>query len=297
MVPSSTSDLEHHGSGEKYTLPADVSEMDRLKLQQHMWRLLLQGLYPATLRGSINRILNPEIGRPTILDLGCGAGAWEMEMALAFPLAEVTGFDLSPHPVVAPGPPKNYCFVQGNALECDLEDLDLHHKFDLVHCRSVLWHQKDPNRMIEVIASCLKPGGLALIVDGSESDRVYDKDRELLSPDENTTGPGDVKYSRFANWIKTYTKVARGHSLTYDYATLLQILSPLNWEGRDVVNGLEIGAVAHESLRKVFPATKPVMLRNGMSPQTFEDMQEKLFEEMETLKIYVTWQVVWGFRA
>jgi len=230
-------------STETYTLPANLAEIDRLKLQQRMWRLILQGLYPAALEEYMCGILNSDSAPPAILDLGCGGGAWAMDMALAFPHAQVTGFDLFPNPVIAP--PHNCRFVQGNALECNLDDLHLRGQFDFVHCRSVLWHQKDPNQMVAVIASCLKLGGLALIIDGSESNRIYDRDRNLLSPDENMqVQPSDSTYSRYANWIKTYSRVARGHSLSYDYVELLrqsgkfsginfqEIFCPMNWEGK-----------------------------------------------------------------
>ena len=61
-------------------------EQDRLDLQHHVIKLLLNGeLHLAPLE-------NPK----RILDLGTGTGLWAIEMADKFPKAKVIGTDLSP---------------------------------------------------------------------------------------------------------------------------------------------------------------------------------------------------------
>ena len=61
-------------------------ELDRLDLQHHVIKLLLNGeLHLAPLQ-------DPR----RVLDVGTGTGLWAIEMGDRFPNAQVTGTDLSP---------------------------------------------------------------------------------------------------------------------------------------------------------------------------------------------------------
>jgi len=69
---------------DKNPLPVDETEQKRLDIHHEIMIELLGGeLYKAPLK-------NPQ----HILDVGTGTGIWAMEMADAFPEAEVIGFDL-----------------------------------------------------------------------------------------------------------------------------------------------------------------------------------------------------------
>jgi ubiquinone/menaquinone biosynthesis C-methylase UbiE len=115
--------------GLPYALPADMEEINRLDFQHYMLRYAFQGNYAAP------------IGAPTsILDAGTGTGRWAIEMAQAFPQANVIGLDVKPPAVDERAHanagldirPPNYAFVPGNLLE-GLPFPD--RSFDFVHMR------------------------------------------------------------------------------------------------------------------------------------------------------------------
>jgi SAM-dependent methyltransferase len=113
--------------GLPYALPRDMEEINRLDFQHYMLRYALQGLYAAPLK-------NPA----TILDVGTGTGRWAMDMAQAFPRAQVVGLDVNPPPADEQAGlghdvrPPNYSFAPGNVLEgLPFED----GTFDFVHMR------------------------------------------------------------------------------------------------------------------------------------------------------------------
>jgi SAM-dependent methyltransferase len=104
--------------GSPYVLPKDEAEIHRLDFQHYMLRYAMQGNYLAP------------IGQPhDILDVGTGTGRWALEMAHAFPNANVIGIDLVEPPVDAnvgknvgkkKQPdirPPNYTFLTANVLE------------------------------------------------------------------------------------------------------------------------------------------------------------------------------------
>ena len=113
--------------GLPYALPRDMEEINRLDFQHYMLRYALQGLYAAPLKNPV-----------TILDVGTGTGRWAMDMAQAFPRAQVVGLDVNPPPAderTGSGldvRPPNYSFAPGNVLEgLPFED----GTFDFVHMR------------------------------------------------------------------------------------------------------------------------------------------------------------------
>lgn len=152
-----------HLAGMPYMLPKDEREINRLDFQHFMFRHAMRGNYLAPL------------SRPRdILDVGCGTGRWAMEMAHAFPEANVIGLD-----VVAPPQddaplteldhrPENYVFVQGNALErLNFPDA----AFDFTHMRllyfalpAATW----PNVVAE-LRRVTRPGGWVELVEGDVS--------------------------------------------------------------------------------------------------------------------------------
>ncbi|RKP27248.1 S-adenosyl-L-methionine-dependent methyltransferase, partial [Syncephalis pseudoplumigaleata] len=110
----------HNVQTAPYCLPNDAEEADRLDQQHYILRALFGKNHLAP------------IDRPAYaLDIGCGTGTWQMEMAAEFPSTEFIGIDISP---IQPSTclPANCHFEIANMLE-DLPFAD--ERFDYVHQR------------------------------------------------------------------------------------------------------------------------------------------------------------------
>ncbi|CCX13551.1 Similar to mRNA 3' acc. no. Q4IPA4 [Pyronema omphalodes CBS 100304] len=71
---------------DKYLMPTDEKEQDRLDLHHEIMRLAWD-----------DKLHEAPLSEPhRILDIGTGTGIWAIEMADNYPMAEVTGTDLSP---------------------------------------------------------------------------------------------------------------------------------------------------------------------------------------------------------
>ena len=115
-----------------YALPNDEQEMDRLDMQHHITKQLLNGdLHRAPLK-------DPK----RILDLGTGSGIWAVEMGEKYPRARVIGTDLS---ATQPGVlPRNVRFEVD-----DLESKWLYKKkFDHIHSRFMLGAVRNWEKML-----------------------------------------------------------------------------------------------------------------------------------------------------
>jgi cyclopropane fatty-acyl-phospholipid synthase-like methyltransferase len=67
-------------------LPNDEREQDRLDLQHHLFRLVLDGDL------TYSKVNEPQ----RILDVGTGTGVWAIDVGDLYPESEVLGVDLSP---------------------------------------------------------------------------------------------------------------------------------------------------------------------------------------------------------
>jgi trans-aconitate methyltransferase len=131
---------------ETYKLPNDEQEQDRLDMLHHIFMLILDG-------ASFIAPIGPTPQR--ILDIGTGTGIWAMDVADAYPSAEVIGIDLSPiQPVWVP---PNCQFIIDD-VETDWP-YPPSQAFDLVHTRTMMGAIKDWPRLYKQSFDHLKPGG------------------------------------------------------------------------------------------------------------------------------------------
>jgi SAM-dependent methyltransferase len=132
----------------QYWLPNDDTEIGRLNIQHHCWRLSLGGrLFLAPIKPDIHNAV----------DIGTGTGEWAMEFAERFPSATVIGTDLSP--VQDPKTPPNCSWIVDNAEQEWVYDV----KFDYIHSRVLLLGIHDWDRYFKQAYDNLKPGGWAEI--------------------------------------------------------------------------------------------------------------------------------------
>lgn len=141
-----------------YALPKDMQDINRLDFQHYLLRCALKGNYLAPLVTS--QIHN-------VLDVGCGTGHWGMEMALAFPHAQMIGLDLERADRERAEVPANYQFQQGDLLQ-GLPFAE--QTFDFVHQR-LLVMGIPTQRWVAVIAELLRAtrsgGWIELIESGT----------------------------------------------------------------------------------------------------------------------------------
>ncbi|CAG8792785.1 10569_t:CDS:2, partial [Acaulospora morrowiae] len=80
----------HNIENSKYPFPSDDEELDRQHLQHFLLRYLWEGNFSAP----VEHILNNEYSK--VLDVGCGAGTWALEIATNYQIIEIIGMDISP---------------------------------------------------------------------------------------------------------------------------------------------------------------------------------------------------------
>ena len=132
----------HHYKADSYVLPNDGEEQNRLDLQHHVAKLLMDGhLCWAPIQ-------NPR----TALDVGTGTGIWAIEFAKEHPDCQVVATDLSaiqPKDVVS-----NVEFVREDA-----EDDWTFGKFEFIHARFFSSFVLDFKAILKKAYDHLEPGG------------------------------------------------------------------------------------------------------------------------------------------
>jgi SAM-dependent methyltransferase len=137
----------YHGSGNIFT-PNDDFERQRLNKAHLVYKLCLDGnLVAAKL----------PLDKPlSIMDVGTGSGIWAVEMADAFPLAQVTGMDISAAMLPTKVPP-NVVFEVGDVLGPWPQPLG---SLDFVHMRNLVGGGiPDWKQLLQKVFDQLKPGG------------------------------------------------------------------------------------------------------------------------------------------
>ncbi|KAK8039802.1 hypothetical protein PG993_008213 [Apiospora rasikravindrae] len=135
----------YQSSNDKYHLPNDIREMDRLELQHLLWMELLGGrLHLAPLQ---------KINVTHALDVGCGTGNWTIEFANQNPDVQVIGTDLSP--IQPDYVPVNCTFYIDDATK----DWSFHQRFDYIHARMLTFGITNWENFIDQAYQYLQPGG------------------------------------------------------------------------------------------------------------------------------------------
>ncbi|KAJ5216010.1 uncharacterized protein N7498_002417 [Penicillium cinerascens] len=162
----------HEGA---YPYPNDEQELDRLDMQHHMFRMVME-----------DKLYNVPLDDPKeLLDIGTGSGIWPIEMAPLFPNAAITGTDLSP--VQPTEVPENVHFLVDDATEDEwLWDQD---HFDYIHIGNMTGAMSSFKKLLQQTFKHLKAGAY---VECQELDPKPKCDDDTMPP-ENPDG-----FSKFA---------------------------------------------------------------------------------------------------
>ncbi|KAI5796116.1 S-adenosyl-L-methionine-dependent methyltransferase [Pyronema domesticum] len=142
---------------DKYLMPTDEKEQDRLDLHHEMMRLLWNDMLHESPLDKPHRIL----------DIGTGIGMWAIDMADQYPMAEVIGTDLSPIQAdwfrLIGGLFSTSCQANclGSRFEVDNAMLEWTFKdesFDFIHARNISGVSHWDHLVSEMIR-CTNPGG------------------------------------------------------------------------------------------------------------------------------------------
>ncbi|KAI5819329.1 S-adenosyl-L-methionine-dependent methyltransferase [Pyronema omphalodes] len=137
---------------EKYLMPTDEKEQDRLDLHHEIFRLAWDDkLHEAPLK-------EPH----RILDVGTGTGIWAIDMADQYPMAEVIGTDLSP--IQPSWVPTNCRFEVDDAMK---EWTFKNGFFDFIHARNLSSGVTDWDHLVSEMMRCTVPGGYVELCENS----------------------------------------------------------------------------------------------------------------------------------
>ncbi|PCG98083.1 Hypothetical protein PENO1_059970 [Penicillium occitanis (nom. inval.)] len=158
-------------------------EAERLELMHLIFTLAADGyLHLAPINWHLQRIL----------DVGCGTGTWCIEMADAYPSAEVVGVELSPsQPMLVP---------PNLSLQIDEFDDDWTYSrpFDYIHARFLAGRIHDWARLMRQCFENCNSGGW---VEFQDIDALFTSQHESLS--QSTASKGEVIYPGpfLAQWM------------------------------------------------------------------------------------------------
>lgn len=148
---------EQNGKGE-YVLATGPAAANRLRILHNTYG---PGTRRVLLQAGIKRGMR-------VADLGCGTGMITQLLAeIVGPTGEVVGIDYSADQVVQarellPAEVTNVRFVAASATDTGLA----RESFDLVYCRFLLIHLKEPEAALREMRDLLKPRGIIVCEDG-----------------------------------------------------------------------------------------------------------------------------------
>jgi hypothetical protein len=154
VEPITLSDQRHYLSAVPYLLPKDETELHRLDFQHHALCTALGRHWLAPV---------PE-ATTSMLDVGCGTGAWVREAALAFPHAQIVGLDVDLSSLSKMPFPPSCRFVEADVLQ-GLPFPDL--SFEYVHQRllvAALPAQRWPAH-VQNLARVTRPDGIVELLE------------------------------------------------------------------------------------------------------------------------------------
>uniref|UniRef100_A0A1D1YLI9 Demethylmenaquinone methyltransferase n=1 Tax=Anthurium amnicola TaxID=1678845 RepID=A0A1D1YLI9_9ARAE len=246
-----------------YNLPIDDAEVDRLHLQHYTYRYY----YGSNCSAPVEEMLKQ--GRARVLDVGCGAATWLLEMATEYPTCFFTGIDISPM-FPAEIKPKNVHFIQRNAID-GLPFPD--GTFDFVFMRMMyLSFTADQweNVIVRELSRVLKPGGWI----------------ELMECDQSLTdmGPLTTDYADKASGLLEELGIPTNLTeLIPDYIDTVGCFEELTAEPREIPIGTWGGNLSQMYLDNVAAAYQTLRTsvnRYNISAEKWDEITQEVKREI-----------------
>lgn len=271
-----------------YALPADDEEWERLE-KQYSYMTSLMGKYPPPF-GDIMRDEGPGGEIKRCLDLGCGNGAWIMDVANDFPHCEAVAVDLVPMQSLSMPP----------NLRSEVDDLNMglehfYGDFNVVHAWLITSGIKDYDRLIDEISHVLRPGGMIDLMEWGFD--IYDGNKQSIPL--SVHGPpwlaaflglvlsaikkrgGDVGGpSRMATLVQNHPDFE--HVVVQEFWVTT---TPWMKDDPEMVRG---GINMREDVFAFLKSAGPLLLGNGTPAEVYEFMKRRVTQEMIEAK-YPYW--------
>lgn len=255
-----------------YVLDAEsATEMARLMHQDALVTQTMGGLFPE--RDDLANI-------HAILDIGCGPGAWVLDIAREYPEIEVTGIDISQTMVeyarahVRARGFSNAKFKIMNALKpLDFPD----NSFDLVNARTItaFMYPAAWSVLLQEVMRICRPGGIIRLTEG---------ELPLTNSLAYETLNGMLSQAMFLA-KRTFSPDGRNLGITPMLGRLLRDAGFQNIQEKIYVSEYVPGTDVYEGLYQDaqigFPLVSPFLIQLGLTtPEEFERLHQQLLAEM-----------------
>ena len=263
-----------------YAVGEGGAETDRLNRQHAMLTDLFRGL-------TLSPIQNPK----SILDVGTGPESWALQMAAAYPNAQVIGIDLREEPGIPRRLPPNYRYMQGDILKgLPLPDGSM----DYVHMRA-LWTALRPEQW---------PVALKELVRVTRSDGWI----ESVEGGLPRITDGATALSTYTGWVRLLMLQQRG--VDADYAARLPFdllaLSPslvkaVTFFTQGIPYGKQYGPIGAANEQNLFDAAAslkdPIVAGSYSTGANFDSVLQAVHSELVTTQVMAPVYVLYAQRV